>query len=202
LTDKSDDAKGELKKPDPNDFEYGELDEKYIAARDKHLEESIIAKVRAETDQQRQDDAALQAAEENRELRDLQTETGVTKYEDYEAVVLEGVLNDLPPATPEAAQMILKSPNSADIMYHLAKNPVEAREMLEKPLVEQAQYIGKLEAGFEVKSAENTEKPKPKAKAPAAQAPLTRTRGGDGKFSVSDDTDDFKAFEAKHSRTG
>ena len=186
------------KAPDPKDFEYGEYDQKFREAEREYIRQSTIAAVRAEQDENRQSEAAERQAQERKALLDTQIEAGVTKYEDYEEVVLEGVLNDLPPPSEEAADLILKSEHGADLMYHFAQNPDEVRAMTQKSPLEQAQYIGKLEARFS--AAEKPPAKKKKAKPSKAPEPITRARGGGGRFAKSDDDSDFLDFEKKYNK--
>jgi hypothetical protein len=93
------------------------------------------------------------------------------------------------PVTPELAMLVLDSDVGADIAYHLAqpKNRAELIAMVQKTPLQLAKEFGKLEVRFAKKTEEK--------KAPGAPPPVQQPRGSGGKFSVSEDTADFAAFE-------
>jgi len=207
LTDDNNGAKlEELKAPDPNEvdpktgkakYEYGEFDPDFRKAEREYDRAIIRQELRADMERSRQDEAASEQATELSQKRDAHLAKGSEKYDDFEDVVLGEALADVPDPGPEAAALILNSENGDDIMYHLAKNPEEATEMASKPLVEQARYIGRLEAKFSSSSGAPKKKTKKKvSKAPPP--PENKARGTDTKSTVADDTEDFGAFAAKH----
>lgn len=179
-------------RPDPNDFDIGELDPQFVSALSKWEARQEYSRLRAEDDKKRQSEAAAVRRQELQTKADAQFAQGVSKYEDFEEV-----LGNLPAdakVADETTEALLESEHFADIMYHLGQNPDEAREIASQSPVQQARYIGRLEAKFSSGQDAPTEKSKPK-KAPKAAPPVQRSRGGDGQFTVPADTEDFSAFE-------
>jgi hypothetical protein len=147
----------------------------------------------------RQEHASLRKSEEERQQqakhvehqREVATrmttliETGTAKFDDFEDLVRDPTL----PVTPELAMLVLDSDVGADIAYHLAqpKNRAELIAMVQKTPLQLAKEFGKLEVRFAKKTEEK--------KAPGAPPPVQQPRGSGGKFSVSEDTADFAAFE-------
>jgi len=201
LTEPAKRANSDPDAPDPTDaskYPYGEVDPQYIGDLADYRADKKIAAFRAEQEQLRQEEAAGRQAQELQQRADKVLVDGVTKYDDFEDVVLNNPdLNIEGEVSGEVREMILGSDNAADILYHIGQNPREAAEMVSKSPTEQARYIGKLEAKFSAGSAAaTTQKPKSAPKAPAP--PNTKVRGSDGRFAVSDDTDDFAAFKSKY----
>jgi hypothetical protein len=171
--------------PDPSAFEYGELDVGYIKAVARHEARQEHASLR-KSEEERQQQA--KHVEHQREVATRMTtliETGTAKFDDFEDLVKDPTL----PVTPELAMLVLDSDVGADIAYHLAqpKNRAELIAMVQKNPLQLAKEFGKLEVRFAKKTEEK--------KAPGAPPPVQQPRGSGGKFSTSEDTDDFAAFE-------
>ena len=84
-----------------------------------------------------------------------------------------------------------------DVLYYLASNPEEARQIVNSGAQKATLALGRIEAKFlEVESKKSSAKPKV-SKAPTPPPPNARARGANGAFiSVQPDTDDLDAFEA------
>lgn len=200
LTEEKPDVKADPDAPKPEDFEFGEFDSRYVSALAAHEAKKIVAAERAKDAETRQADAAAAKAREYGEKLDGHIRSGIEKFEDFESS-LEALEKVDGTPSEEARDMILGSEFGAEILYHLGKNPSEAVEMASKSPVEQARYLGKLEAQFSAQKAASTKTEKP-AVTKTPPPPANRVRGADGKFSAADDTDDFAAFEAKHTKKG
>lgn len=182
-------------RPKPDDFEYGELDPQYISALVTYEADKRLAEREREAEETRQRAAAEQEAQERAEKIDATFEAGIEKYDDFEQVVIGGAKDGTWPLSAELGELIVNSDVGADIAYHLAKDPKEARRVFALHPLAQASYFGRMEAKFSsAKSDAQSEKQEPKP--PKAPAPVTQPRGAGGKFSVSPDTSDFAAFEA------
>jgi len=202
LKQENNDTTSELKAPDPNDkkYEYGEFDTQYRADYDKYIRDSARAEAKKElaeaakkTDETRQAEAAAAKQQELGAKLLEHEKAGIKEYDDFEDA-LEALGKIDTQIAPETTVMLLESEQAHRILYHLGKNPKEAAEIAAKSPIEQARYLGKLEAKFSVEKTATPEKPKT-TKAPD---PLTRSRGTNGQFDSDDGTTDFSAFMAKH----
>jgi hypothetical protein len=213
--------------PNSDKYEFGEADPQFIrdfaahAARQAIKEERAkAAEADAATAGQREVAAKLHEGMANIE------KTGAEKYEDFEAKIAEAVdARGGEPLPPLVSVGIAVSPAGADIAYRLATDEA-ASERIEKlaqtnpqqaaiefgklegeyldddsdadlnpadPL-DMARMLGRMKARLSGKRAPNpVERKTTKAPAP----PETRARGGNGQFEVSDDTEDFAAYERK-----
>lgn len=176
--------------PDPADYDYGESDPKYLVAVARH-------EARMEFEEQREREAI------EREVADLEKgwegriETARETYADFDEKVTAGAARGEWPCPPLIALGIKQSEVGYHIAHHLATNLDEAVRIAALPDILQAREFGRLEARFSTPPAQT---PKPKI---ATDAPLpapSRTRGAGGRFDTDDNTTDFAAFEAKHSR--
>lgn len=135
---------------------------------------------------------AKRAQEAARTWNERQAKTA-EKYEDYFEAVIEGADKGTWVCTPDMAEAIKESEAGADIAYHLAKNPDEARRIAGLSPYSQIRELGRIEAGLTATSTTPQTKPLTKAPEPAPHA-----RGAGGKFKVAADTSDFAAFEAQY----
>lgn len=194
LTEKKQPAKEQDQAPNPDDFEFGELDSGYITAREEHLLKKARASVQEEFAAQRQAEAAERRAQEVKQKYETQIAKGVAEFDDFESSL--AALDALPPVDSAVAEALLDSEVGHKIIDHLAKNAKEVAEISKKSPIEQARYLGKLEAQFSSNKDAPVKKQEPKiSKAPE---PVDRSRGGDGRYTVPPDTDDFAAFEAAY----
>lgn len=202
LTQGAEDAKSDPDAPDPNKFDFGEVDPRYVAALARYEAKKELAEERRKNDEARQAEAAARKEQDIQQKLDAHIRKGVEAYDDFETAyaALDAIET---PIAAETAELLLKSDYAADMLYHFGKNVAEAAEVAKRSPLEQALYIGKLEARFAAEKGDKqeTKKPEPKvSKAPTP--PETRARGSNGQYTVSDDTDDFAAFEAKYSKGG
>ena len=202
LTDDKSDTKSEDNGPDPYDFEYGEVDPRYVSALAEHKAAKIVEKTLAEQrkkdEEARQSSAADAKRQELASKMDAHIEAGIKEFEDFETAI-EALQEIDTPIAPETTEALLQSEFAPQILHHLGKNPEEAREMASKSPIEQARYLGKLEAKF---SASKAAPEKPKASTSKAPPPPQRARGANGQFQADDATMNFSDFKARHAGKG
>jgi hypothetical protein len=172
--------------PNPDDFEFGDADPKYVTALVQHS-------VKIALDNDRSQRAESEATQETVRAWEAAQSAARTKYADYDQVVTEGAAANAWPCTREMAQALHTSELGGEVAYHLASNPDEARRIASLNPISQIRELGKLEARLGV--AEASPKPKPTN---APTPPSNGARGAGGRFEVAPDTDDFAAFEKKY----
>lgn len=181
--------------PNPDDFEFGLADPKYIAALAKH---EVMAEIRQQNE----------VARTQQTLHELEAkyQTGLgaalERYPDYDEVVTKGAEEKKWACSPIFSLGIRDSEVGHDIAYHLAKNPEESKRIAALDNMLQAREFGRLEGRFlharetKAESAEAQQQAKPAPKRTAAPPPpKAQTRGRGGTFKVAADTDDFAAFD-------
>lgn len=199
------------KEPDPKDFEFGEMDTKFIRALARF---EARQELKAGEDNQKktkeQQDAEREAAEIVTSRTALE-EAGAEAYDDFDEVVTESRKLEPDdagfwPLSREMGKLVLASDVGHHIAYHLASHPDEARKIFGKTPLEQAAYFGRLEAKFEATPGAKDPKDELQAggqqqqtlKTPKAPAPpKNKARGSGGTTPLSAATTDFAAFEAK-----
>jgi predicted nucleic acid-binding protein len=179
--------------PDPADtakYPYGELDKNYLrdfashSARQEH--KRLLA---ADAEAKKQEKVQAEQNDVRSKITAMVTR-GDKKYEDFQDAINEASAAGAQ-LTPDLALLVAESEVGEDVVYHLAKNPAEAKALVAQGPLAMAKAFGKLEARFE-KTAE-----KPKAKTTGAPPPPAHNaRGSNGRFAATADTDDFAAFEA------
>jgi hypothetical protein len=198
LTPQQDATKKEDKRPDPADFEYGELDTRFVVALTRYEARQAYKEEAARDVTSRKSQAAQRDAAEDGEKLKAFLDAGGDKFDDFDEVVVESALRGEWPLPDALGKLAVASEHGHDILYHLASNPKEALQIAGKSPMEQAAYFGRLEAKFAATSAVDTSgeanaKPVKTTKAPQ---PVQKARGAGGKFQVSSDTPDFAQFEA------
>jgi hypothetical protein len=184
--------------PKPDDYEYGELDSRYIRALASYEANKVFNEQRQKDEQSRQtreqEDRQVAAREAFEEMIDA----GAKKHEDfYQRVVIDSEEGKWP-LSETLGELLLGSDVGDDIAYHLATNPEEADRVYRSSPVEQARYFGRMEAKFSAGQAAATgDTGKPAPKTPKAPAPIESARGAGGQFHATADTDDFSAFEQR-----
>lgn len=183
-------TRGEGEAPNPDDYEFGEADSRYIADTATFHAEQTFQRL------QREAEAKAQLTEvESRWAGAIADAEVVQQYLDFAEKVTEGASKGTWDCSPLMALMIKGSEVGPHIAYHLATNAAESKRIAGMVPIEQALEIGRLEGRI---AAERATKPAPAARvASNAPPPPPRTRGAGGKFTVEADTDDFAAFD-KH----
>lgn len=140
-------------------------------------------------------DAALSKREAARQAQEAEAAwmkrqaDAAAKYDDYFETVIEGAEKATWVCSPTMAEAIRTSETGADVAYHLAKNPEEARRIAALPDIAQVRELTRLETKLATAPAA------PPKTATDAPAPPPKARGSGGQFKVAADTDDFAAFE-------
>lgn len=176
--------------PDPDQYEYGEADPKYISALVAHETKKGIDAARKEMAQ----DLHVQAQER---VWETAQDAARSKYSDYDDLVTIGAAQGRWDCSPVMAQAIRSSDAGGEVAYHLASNPAEARRIASLDQISQVRELGKLEGRLAAPPAA----PKPKTATDAPKPPENLARGAGGRFTVQPDTDDFAAFEAQFNST-
>lgn len=174
-------------RPNPNDYEFGEADSKYI----EDLAEWKADMRWNERERQKALDTQVQEIEDGWTKKVNSDETKA-KYADFDEKVTKGADRGDWDLSPIGVVLVKASPVSDDVAYHLATNPEESRRIAQLNPIEQAQEFGRLEGRF-MNSGGST--PAPKVASDAPPPPSNRSRGAGGKFQTSPDTDDFGAFD-------
>lgn len=191
----------QLVRPDPEKYQYGTLDDKYMEDLADYKAALKFQEFEARLQTQQQEKAQQEAAE--RASATLQTKAaeietaGAAKFEDFRERVVEGGQNGDFALTKEMFETLTEIPDVApDILYYLASYPDESAKVAQMSLRQQAMWFGRLEAEIR---AEAQEPPKPAPrKATSAPPPLTAQTRGAGSSSGPrlDDLEDPRALEA------
>lgn len=197
-------AKGEGA-PDAKDFDYGELDPKYVKAIARWEAKQELADQQRTQDEARNRDAAQRDAEKVKEDLATFSAAGIELYDDFEETVMQAARDKQFPISATLGRLMLASEVGPRIAYHLATNPKEARAVFGKAPAEQAAYFGRMEAKLSpaAPAAPKEEKGKAPVVLPAnaqSKAPLPlkiQAKGGSGKAPATGATRDFAAFEAQ-----
>jgi hypothetical protein len=179
--------------PDPSQFDYGELDPKYIAAlsRFETLETLKAEKAKDETARQAEAEAATRREQATKQGEMLKA--GIKLHDDFDEVVMQGAQEGKWQLSPTLGVLLLDSEFGPQIAYELAKNPDEATRVYNLAPSAQAAHFGRQEAKLEAAKPSPAGKP---AKTPQAQTPPKLPKGGSGSAKVSADSSDFAAVEA------
>lgn len=184
--------------PSPEDYDFGELDARYIADIARHETRKEIAAQQQHHQQQTQQTQQTAAQRDWQRRASEFKDKGLDKYDDFEDVVLD---NDTP-ISPTLAELAFESDNGPDILYALASDLKEAKKVSALSPARQAAWFGKREAELsseEPDADEDGEEQSPAAKSPkvprAPSPPTTRSRGSGGQQQISAATADFAAFE-------
>ena len=173
-------------KPDPSNFEYGEVDQKYIDA-------VVDWRVAVETGKlKKQQTDALTDAEKDRLIKHYQTASnkaeaeGAKKYGDKFDVVKRT------PFSGEVARAVLDSDHPVDISYYLARNVGKLRELTKMDSAQRAKALGRLEERFSAR----TSAAKKRTKAPDTPGRKAKPRSSkvDSKYGPEDQDEFDKAF--------
>lgn len=179
--------------PDPADYQYGELDTRYISDLSRYetlktLREEDNRRARAQQETQNNESRQAMAVK----FREFETE-GLARYDDFDVVVTQSANNGDWPLTPLLASLIIDSEHGPDIAYHLASDRKEAKRVAALTPAKQAAWFGQREA---VLSAETPAAGNPALRVSRAPEAVRRqSRGSGSRQPPSADTTDFAAFE-------
>lgn len=168
--------------PDPEGYDAGEFDTRYIRDLAKFEAKQEVAAamkaIQAQTQQQSHD-------------REWQSriEKASETMPDFEEKVLVGAQRGEWACSQDMADALRATDKGPELAYHLASNPAEAARLYRLSPALQLMELGKLEAKLA----------QPKTKTVTdAPTPIPQARGSGGKFSVNPDTDDFAAFDQSY----
>lgn len=193
LTTQDDTATSDPASPDPSQFDYGELDPKYIAALARHETAKALKAAKADDDKARQTQAADAKRQELGAKQDTLVKAGVKLHDDFDEVVMQGAKDGKWELSPHLGELLLDSEFGPDIVYELAKDPDEAARVAKLSPTEQAKFLGRQEAKFEAAKSSQGKTP---PKAPQAPPPPKTPRGNSGSHKTGADSQDFAAVEA------
>lgn len=189
----------DLKAPNPADYDFGEIDAKYMEEMAEYKAEIAFRKREAKAEAKRAEESALKAKEEaaaqlEQNFLDNVYEPGKTLFNDFEEVVIEGGKAGEYRLTPTLVSLISESESGAKIMYHFASNPDEASKVANMPVERQAAYFGRLEARF-ASSEEDAGKSRRAKPSRAPKPPIRQSRGSGAGKKTNPATTDFRSFE-------
>lgn len=174
-------------------YPLGEYDPDYI--RDLHKHEAQKARIEMAREFQQQQEAQRNAAlaQEIAAEWNGKVETSIERLPDLQekALQLEANLAGTDPAIVDSLAMTIMSlDNGPDVLYYLSEHVEEARAIA-KGGPQALLALGKLDARLTPTVKQNKE---PVKVSDAPEPPPSRSRGIQGKFTVSPDTDDLDAF--------
>lgn len=179
--------------PNPEDYEFGALDQKYIDDaidyRTKVGVREALGSVEQRFQQQREQQAVQ--AEQQAAIDDAKTivAKGAAKFDDFEEVVWERGLREeykLDKPTFDA----LRDPETVhadEIIYALASDPAEAARVAAMSPTQQTRYVLAKDAEIAGKATTRTTKAPP--------PPGQQVRGQSGRFTTPGDTESLEDFE-------
>jgi hypothetical protein len=168
-------------RPDPEDYDFGIADEKYLEDLTDWKAEQAVQKALGNRD------AASSARQAVTSFRERATKA----FPDGEPAGLKAyrALDKVPAAVQD---VVLVSEVGHKIAEHLGANQPELTRLAGLSPTLQAYELGKLETRF------STATPPPNNVSQAPEPPNTTARGAGGRFSVPADTDDFAAFDKQY----
>lgn len=194
LTSGEETAKSEDEAPKPEDFQYGEIDPGYIQALVDYRTRKTLKEEQVRAQERQQQEAAERASQEFLQKAEDTIARGASEFDDFEKVVEQGYNEGKYPLAETIVKLAVDSEVGHKVIYHLATNPKEAREIAALDPTQQAVAFGRLEARF---TSSDSDAPK-QNRAPQAPPPAQQARGAGGKFQVPPNTDDFRAFKKKY----
>lgn len=206
--------------PNPDDYEFGEADPKYLKADSRYEARQVVSEERQKAAKEARTEALTAKLEAG--MASVEA-TGAEKYDDFEAKVTEAVAARGGEPLPALLSVgIAVSPAGSDIVYRMATDPGVADELERLAGIDPeaaAEAFGELEGEyldtdkdlnladpldrarwrgrkFARKTGAKVPETKPAVKATEApEPPGHRVRGGSGQFETSPDTTDFAKFE-------
>lgn len=195
LTSEKDKDKGKGDEPpDPNDFDYGEVDPRYISALVEYRTNKTISESEKSREEARKAEAAEREASEIQHKYGEVITRGAKKYDDFDDVVVDGANNGRWPLAEHTVRLLLDSEVGEDVAYHLATHPEEAKELAGLDPTKAAVHFGRLEQRF-ISSNKDAPKKRTRKVSKAPPPPKNRAKGSGGKASTAPDTEDFESFE-------
>lgn len=183
--------------PNPVDFEFGDMDPKYVRALARFEARQEYAEQQAKERKTVAETAEATAKAEFAAKKTALEEAGVKKFgDDFIEDVIESARRGEWALSETVGQLIFDSEVGADVAHYLATNPAEAGRLAKLSPLAAASAFGRLEAKFSSPAADATGDKKLVQATKAPPVPQSRARGAGGRTQVSPDTNDFAAFEA------
>ena len=139
-------SKSEAKPPKRDDFD---TYEDYIEARAEYRADQKVQKaIEAMKGESKADKEQSSKAENDREFQKLvrsRIEAGRKDFADFDATITEAIEDGILDTRSAMYQVLIDSDIAHKLAYHLAKNPSEARRIMDMSPAGQAREIGKLE---------------------------------------------------------
>lgn len=174
-------------------YPLGEFDPQYIVDLAEFRVDQKIAQREQEAEQAKQAAKAQEAQAELEASWEKQVSSALERYPDFSTKgdELGAIFSDLDPNYGQyLASTLMSMDNGADVLYHLANNPDEAKQIVASGAQRATVALGRLEAQF---SKSGT--PTPPRKTTSAPPPPPTNRGASAaKGRVAPDTDDLDAF--------
>lgn len=183
--------------PSPEDYEFGELDARYISDLARHETRKEIKQQQSAQQTQQQSAQQTQAQQAALQRANEFKDKGLDKYDDFEDVVFDNNT----PISPVLAELFFESDLGVDIAYQLASDSKEAKRVSAMTPARQAAWFGQREAELSSGSSDADEDDEdngsvtPPKTTRAPPPPATKTRGSGGQQQTSAATTDFAAFE-------
>ena len=172
-------------------YPLGEFDPKYIRDLTRYTiaQEQATLQARAETERQRRAlDEYNMTLTTNWNNRVKEIEKTLPDFSEKEQELVSKFAGIDPMYGNFLAQTIMGMDKGTEVLYHLANNPSEAQDIINKGPVAAALALGRIESRYVTET-----KPKPRtSQAPAKTPPTARGVAGEGE--VRGDTDDLDAF--------
>lgn len=173
--------------PDPRNYEFGSLDQRFIADLTRHqVREQLRGELAAQETakaQHAQQEAQIQATKALSDKAQAIISKGESAFDDYYDVVVEGANRGDYPMSESTFMTISEADNPEALSYWLASNPAEAKKIDRMSPAQASKFLF-------AKDQELAKRTAPRAAPP----PQSGTRGSSGRFSVAPDTDDQKSF--------
>ena len=178
--------------PDPEKYQYGELDPRYMEALADYRAdiriEAYEAKRAKEAEESQRRSAADRETAQLREKADSIGQAGVAKFKDFQEVVVDAAQRGEYALTKEMFEMAAETSVAPEILYHLASNPEESAQVASLPPLQQALWFARQETRLSTPAAP------PVRAISQAPEPIASTRGSGSRATTSPDTDDLEAF--------
>lgn len=178
--------------PDPEKYQYGELDPQFIRDTAKFEAQALISEFKEQTRRESEESQRRSAADREtaqlREKADSIGQAGVAKFKDFQEVVVDAAQRGEYALTKEMFEMAAETSVAPEILYHLASNPEESAQVASLPPLQQALWFARQETRLSTPAAP------PVRAISQAPEPIASTRGSGSRATTSPDTDDLEAF--------
>lgn len=184
-------------------YPLGEFDPQYIKDLVTHTNNELREKD-AQTAKEQAEQAKIEAQRAQLSAQwEQKLETAQERYPDLvdKTQQMVDTLGDIDEAYGDyLTATIMSLDNGPDVLYHLANNPEEAKQIIESGAARATIALGRLEA--QLGGNTSTTKKTSKTKATKAPAPPPRNKGSSAVSTVDPATDDLDAFEKTFFRGG